>query len=230
MRLLLIIFLTCFSAVVHGKKAPFKVAILDTGFTPTPTDDSVLKLCDKGHYDYDAMLPEVGEDTVGHGAGVTFLINRNAKTKNMCYLIYKVFGDSIINTHLMIDQALLRAHKHGVNAVNMSLYMRNYSHRTRGIIKMMAKRGVKFFVSSGNSGRNLNEKCYTYPVCYKRMGRNLVVVGSTDVYGGVASYSNYGARVDIYELGDLFDSRGTSFAAPRALGKYINSLNWDKRK
>lgn len=207
---------------------PYKVAIIDSGFSPMPGDSSVLKLCKSGHYDYVTKESEVGADYIGHGSFVTYLINRHSKTKNMCYLIYKVFGNG--SDEFAIEKAFLKAYKEGARAINFSMVMFQYSHRARGIVKYITNKGVKIFASAGNSHRNMNTHCTTYPVCFKGINSNLVVVGSTDVYGGVASYSNYGARIDVYEFGDMKQHRGTSFAAPRALGKYINSLKLDKRK
>ena len=226
-----IIFITCLliSLAVNAEK-PFKVAIIDTGFSPMPLDDSAMKLCDTGHYDFNTETTTVPVDDHGHGTFVTYLVNKSAKTRNMCYLVYKVFGPGVLNPENAINDAMLKAYKAGAHAINLSLYMRQYSYRTRRIVKMITNRGTKIFVSSGNEARNLNTKCYTYPVCYKGVNKNMVVVGSLDMYGGIASYSNYGAMVDVYEMGDINDARGTSFAAPRALGKYLRSLNWDKRR
>jgi subtilisin family serine protease len=208
---------------------PYKVAILDTGFTPLFPDNAIFKLCDSGHYDFNEEAPEIGFDDYGHGSFVTYLINANADTNNMCYVIYKVFGPNTVNGHDVIDRALVMAAKSRVNAINMSLYMTNHSYKTKKIIKKLTRRGIKIFVSAGNEGRNLNQKCFTYPVCYKGINRNMVVVGALDNYGEVARYSNIGLKVDVYKMGDIGRSRGTSFAAPRALGKYIKKLKLDKK-
>ena len=207
----------------------YKIAIIDTGFTFVPFSTAGFKLCDSGHYDFDTNTATVGEDTIGHGAYVTALVNHYANSNKICFMIYKVFGKNVRNGHKAIDSAMIKAYKAGAKAINMSLYMTQYSERTRKIVRHITKNGVKIFVSSGNSGTDMNKTCYTYPVCYKGINKNMVVVGATDYYGRVARYSNVGTRVDIYQYGDLGRARGTSFASPRALGDYIRSLNLDGR-
>lgn len=206
---------------------PYKVAVIDSGFSYIPFDSTGLKLCNKGHYDFDEDKPKVGSDDIGHGAYVAALINRHAKTKNMCFLIYKVFGRNIVDPHSAVDLAILKANRAGAKAINMSLYMDRSSSRTERIIKNVTRRGIKVFVSAGNNGQNLNNVCDKYPVCFRSFvkNKNLMVVGAKNIYGDIARYSNYGTRIDVYELGDLSRfSRGTSFASPRALGNYIRSL------
>ena len=76
-------------------KSPFKVAIMDTGFAPLPMDNAVHKLCEEGHYDYNDKEAKIGVDLIGHGSYVTYLVNDAAKTKNICFIIYKVLGRNI---------------------------------------------------------------------------------------------------------------------------------------
>lgn len=206
----------------------YKIAVIDTGFTPMMFDTTGFKLCESGHYDFNTNTPTVGRDTMGHGAYVTALINHHAQTNNICFLVYKVFGENVKDQYA-VTNALIKAYKAGAKAVNMSLYMTQYSERTRRVFKYVSKRGVKLFVASGNHGVDLNKICRYYPVCYKGINPRLTIVGATDRYNRVARYSNIGAKLTVYQFGDVGRSRGTSFASPRALGDYVRGLKLDGR-
>lgn len=216
----------------HAKAADitkmYKIAIIDTGFTPLPFNGTGFKICKSGHFDYATDTPTVGEDTIGHGSYVTALADGHAQTENICFLIYKVFGgQSSIES---VNKAMISAYKAGAKAINMSLSISKYEKRTHAIVKAITNRGVKMFVSAGNASTNMNTYCNSYPACFKGINKNMIIVGSTDYYRERASYSNYGFSIDVWEYGDLGRSRGTSFAAPRALGNYVKTLKLDGEK
>ena len=208
---------------------PIKIAVIDTGYTFIPWDNSGFKLCETGHFDYNESKPQVGADTMSHGSFVLSIINRRMNTKNACFLVYKVFGEKV--TAGDIDNAMIKAYRNGANVINLSLTMRQYSRRTRNIIKTLTRKGVKIFAAAGNSANNVNLKCIRYPVCYKGLNANFVRVGALDEDDDVAKYSNYGTSIALYKYGrTMFGDRGTSFAAPRAAGDFVKSLNHDRRR
>ena len=206
-------------------KEPIKVAVIDTGYMFLPFDSAGFKLCKTGHYNYNTNKAEVGTDTMAHGSFVVSIINSHAQTSNMCFLIYKVFGRNVKQG--AVKDALRRAYRAGADVVNMSLTMYYHDPQIQRLMKTMNNRGIRIFAAAGNSKKNLNQRCNRYPMCFSNMHRNFVGVGALDEDGDVAKYSNYGAKVTVYKYGrNMFGSRGTSFAAPRAAGDYIKSLNY----
>lgn len=206
-----------------------RIAVIDSGFTPIPFSTSGLKLCKKGHFDFTEDKESIGVDMLGHGSYVTDLIENNADTKSICFIILKVFDGRGASKLEWIKSAMQRAKKYKAIAINMSLGIFQHDYELRQITKMITTRGIKIFASAGNSSNDLNEYCNTYPVCFKGINKNLVVVGALNVYGDPAKYSNKGIRVSVWRFGDIQNGgRGTSFAAPRALGTWIKSLKLDK--
>ncbi len=210
-----------------AKAEPYKVAIIDTGFMPVPFDSSMRKLCKTGHYDFAERKPEVGLDTYIHGTYVTYLVNNEAKTENICFLIYKVFGGK--SQEIDVVNAMKKAHKAGAKAINMSLSTGLHNHKLDKTTRSLAKKGVKIFLAAGNENNNMNNYCPRYPQCLNHVNENIVIVGAMDAFGARESYSNYGLKVDVYDWGTIGNARGTSFAAPRALGRYIKTLKLDKK-
>jgi len=226
------IFLLGLTAESKTKRAKlFKVAIIDSGFGfETELNKKAFKICKTGSFDFISNLPMVGDDELGHGTSVMGLVNRRANTKNMCFLVYKVFGSSPYGDSNNIRKAMVAAYRNGAKVINMSLGGNQHSIQEREIIKEITGRGVKIFVAAGNASKNLNVTCNSYPVCYKNLNMNLIPVGATDEDVDVAKYSNRGVKISVYKYGrTISGSRGTSFAAPRATGDYIKSLNLDKK-
>lgn len=224
---IVIALLLMLSCNIAYSRSIYKVAVIDTGFTFLPFDLTGFKICPSGHYDFDKKKSRVGPDVAGHGSYVTSLINIHADTSNICFLIYKVFGEDVSDSHKAIDSAMIKAYRAGAKAINMSVFMVTFSKRTLRIIKYLTKHGVVFYVSAGNEGRNLNKTCLRYPVCYKELidNKRVKIVGALNVYDNPALYSNKGARIDLFSFGDYnVTFRGTSLAAPRALGDYIKEL------
>ena len=224
MKLLLAVLL--FGSVANAKI--YKIAVIDTGLNPLMTNkETRMHTCQTGHYDFSTKKPELGFDVIGHGTQVSELIVEHAKTKKFCMMHYKIFG-GLATSPNDVANAVIKAVKAGAKAINMSISIHAYNARDKRAIKYALRKGVKIFNAAGNAGINLNIHCAVYPACFKIAHRDFYVIGSTNVYGDIAKYSNVGRIIDLYELGDYNKSRGTSFAAPRALGNYINSLRLDK--
>ena len=205
----------------EAKQPPIKIAVIDTGFSPLFGDTSYKHLCRTGHYDFTTNRPVQGLDSHGHGSFVVKAINDTLTgLTGFCYQVFKITpnGDPVILT-----KAAARAYRSGARFINFSVYSRTYSSRFHETLKSIGNRGVKIFVAAGNSNRNLNNVCKTYPNCFKGV-KNMYVVGSVDEHSNKASYSNYGSMVAIYEKGRVLESTGTSFAAPTALGKQVREL------
>jgi len=204
-----------------------KVAVIDTGFSAfygTPLSQKML--CKSGHYDFTTMTPNVGYDEIGHGSFVTNLITGNAKRTDICILIYKVDAYVREETRHDITKALIYAFNKGARVTNISMGHPHFSHKEEKVFQRATKRGMKVFASAGNDGRDQNKMCKTFPACYASVREGLYVVGSVDRSGLLETYSNRGSRVHIYEYGSIERvGRGTSFAAPRALARYLRDQN-----
>lgn len=217
--------ITCTAALADQPKD--RVAIIDTGFNVFMGSKGLeKKLCKDGHYDFSTALPIVGFDMIGHGTYVNDLIDKSSGRDDVCYLHYKVFGLLAAFDQKVLGKAILKAYRAGATVINMSLSHGSYSEWEKKVMKYVANRGVRFFISSGNDGLDMNKFCVNYPACYKGV-RNMKVVGSTGAGRLVERYSNHGLKIDIYEYGTIEGiGRGTSFASPRAAGKFLR----DKKK
>ena len=214
--------ITCTAALAEDAKPKTRVAIIDSGFNVfMGSKDLSKKLCKEGHYDFSSGFPIVGFDFIGHGTYVNDLIDKSAQRDDVCYLHYKVFGGFARFDENVLAKAMLKAYRAGATVINMSLSHRSYSEKEKRVMKYTANRGVRYFVSSGNDSIDMNKFCTNYPACYKGV-RNMKVVGSTGKGSLVERYSNHGLKVDIYEYGSIEGvGRGTSFASPRAAGKFL---------
>lgn len=208
-----------------------KVAVIDSGYSGMwGNDKTTSKLCKKGHYDFTLEQRVVGYDIMGHGSHVSNLIVEEAgSAKKYCLLHYKVFG-GIIAEEWVVSKAIIKAIKAGADVINLSLEVRGFSKYDQKVMKWALRKGVIFFVAAGNSGVNLNEECKIYPQCFPGH-ENMNIVGSVNNHYERERYSNYGARVTIYDYGSLKNgARGTSFATPRALGKYLRAMEMNNVK
>jgi len=207
-----------------------RIAVIDSGFGfDVELNKKAFKMCKTGSYDFIANSPVIGDDENGHGTAVLSLIERTAQTKNVCYLVFKVFDASGFGTEDHVNRAIAGAIKAKANVINMSLSTFTHSHKTKALIDSAVKRNIKVFLAAGNKGKNLNTNCNSYPSCYNIKNANLIRVGALDEDADVAKYSNKGVLISVYKYGRTMQgSRGTSFAAPRAAGDYVKSLNLDK--
>ncbi|QUC19156.1 uncharacterized protein UV8b_03397 [Ustilaginoidea virens] len=94
----------------------------------------------------------------------------------------------------------------------------------------LVKLGVIPVVGAGNDSAYIGEKCAEWP----QNADDVIVVGSTDMDGNVASWSNYGPKVDIYAPGDVpvknnsERQNGTSFSSPVVAGFLANLLSTEQ--
>lgn len=205
----------------------YRIAVIDTGFDRRYSEFPV-KLCPNGHHDYNLNRDTVGSSAEKHGTYVSTIIGLVLHDVDYCIYVFQVYGprDSMATDNVL--DALARARKLGVVAVNMSFRSGIYDWREEALLKDLSSRGIKLFAAAGNEARDLNTECDVYPACYSI--ENLVVVGALTADADVkASYSNYGMKVTAWQPGtyitDSVQARGTSFAAPKALGYYVHWLS-----
>ena len=222
MRTIVFTLITLMISVSYANDAfKTKVAVIDTGFSGLYATSKTKKaLCKSGHYDFTLNEPVLGYDQIGHGSFVSSLIVENAKRNDICILIYKVSAYAGEKTRLQIAKALVYAYKKGAKVTNISMGDSTFNHIENQTFKAVAQRGMKIFVAAGNDSKNMNHMCNIYPGCYT--SKNIFTVGSTDRSGLIETYSNKGSKVQIYEYGTIMNvGRGTSFATPRAVARYL---------
>lgn len=188
-----------------------RVAIIDSGILPFPS----AKLCDSGHYDFINNLPIVGMDIINHGTNVAKAITENASTADYCLLIYKVFDEKTKKD--FIPNAIKKAIQSNADIINLAIDSNNgYDADEYNMLWAAGNKGIQIFLSSGNSGINLDKNCKIYPVCYKNILFTIV--------GNKESYSNHGKLIDLYEASCYNSFCGTSASVAIATGKFIADI------
>ncbi len=210
-------------STVH--EAAFKIAIIDTGYQ----GGGGLKVCDKGHFNFNTGRKNVGVSPLNatHGTKVATIIAQLLKNVDYCAIIYQVESIRGIDP-INIGSAAMLARAENVVAVNISLTGPN-PDQTESMALWALSQKAKLFIAAGNQGRNLTKNCSIFPACYNITKAQ--VIGALDP-GSVlrAEYSNYGKGIiSNWQNGELqwkgTLDYGTSYATPRALSKYVLSLS-----
>ncbi len=125
-----------------------------------------------------------------------------------------------------VAEAVLYAVDNGCRIINMSFGDIVFSHLIKEAVDYGTNRGVIFVASAGNSGNTVLH----FPAAYD----NTLAVGATNINDDLASFSNYGSKIDVVapgqgifscSLGNSYgEYNGTSFAAPAVCG--ILALLW----
>jgi serine protease len=209
------------------------VAVIDTGVSRVPDlqDTKFVK-------GYDFVNDKVeAEDDNGHGTHVAGTIaqstNNNYGVAGIAYeasiMPLKVLSESGGGTIADIAEAIKYAANNGAGVINMSLGGAGESHLMQEAIDYAYHKGVVIIAAAGNS----NENSASYPARYP----HVIGVAALDAAGEKASYSNFGAGVDIAAPGGdlnakvvqeiidpetgkpaLLGFQGTSMAAPHVAG------------
>ena len=209
------------------------VAVIDTGVSKVP--DLKLTKFVKG-YDF-VNDKEDAQDDNGHGTHVAGTIaqstNNGYGVAGIAYqasiMPLKVLSGSGGGTIADIAESIKFAADNGADVINMSLGGGGASNMMEEAIKYAHNKGVTIIAAAGNEGRNTS----SYPARYP----DVISVSATDAAGDKASYSNFGAGVDISapggsETGKIIQNtvdpstgesvfvgfQGTSMAAPHVAG------------
>ena len=180
-----------------------KVAVLDSGVTPMSNE---LTLAGNAN----AISPSsAATDGNGHGTHVAGIIG--AKTNsiggagiapNASIYNVKVMSDDGSGTDDDILRGIQQAIDWKVNVINMSLGGVGYSTAFQNKINQAYKNGIAVFAAAGNDGgSNMH-----YPAAYD----HVISIGAVDNNNERASFSNYGAWVDLSAPGVNIWSTGTS--------------------
>ncbi|MEY2984806.1 MAG: hypothetical protein RLZZ568_1423 [Cyanobacteriota bacterium] len=224
------------SAWDNSQGAGVTVAVIDTGVTRVP---------DLGKTDFVSGYNFVDDnrdtsDSHGHGTHVAGTIAQSTNNEyGVAGIAYqakimplKVLGENGGGTVADIAEAIMYAADNGATVINMSLGGGGESKTLRDAIDYAYAKGVVIIAAAGNEGQN----AAAYPGRYPKV----ISVAATDATGNKASYSNFGAGVDIAAPGGslegkegkifqetidpdtlepvLMGMQGTSMAAPHVAG------------
>ena len=215
------------------KGAGVTVAVIDTGVSKVPDLKSTKFV--KG-YDFVNNKDDASDDN-GHGTHVAGTIaqstNNGYGVAGIAYeasiMPLKVLSGSGGGTIADIAESIKFAADNGAEIINMSLGGGGASSMMEEAVKYAHSKGVTIIAAAGNEGRNAS----AYPARYP----DVISVSAIDAAGGKASYSNFGAGVDISapggaETGKIIQNtvnprtgesvfvgfQGTSMAAPHVSG------------
>ncbi|MEO0837111.1 MAG: S8 family peptidase, partial [Cyanobacteria bacterium J06642_3] len=215
------------------KGAGVTVAVIDTGVSKVPDLKSTKFV--KG-YDFVNNKSDASDDN-GHGTHVAGTIaqstNNGYGVTGIAYeasiMPLKVLSGSGGGTIADIAEAIKFAADNEADVINMSLGGGGASNMMEEAIKYAHSKGVVIIAAAGNEGRNAS----SYPARYP----DVISVSATDAAGDKATYSNFGAGVDISapggsETGKIIQNtinpqtgksvfvgfQGTSMAAPHVAG------------
>ena len=198
-----------------------KVAVLDTGVSGN-SDVTVA-----GNYEFCDSTTSTA-DAVGHGTHVAGIIGAKKTgtdgigiAPDATLYNIKVLDDSGSGTDAQIMQGIRKAIELDVDLINMSLGGIGYNPIFQTVVDEAYNAGIAIFVSAGNDGGS--NMCY--PAAYK----HIICVGATDNNNQRASFSNFGAWVDISAPGvsiwstipgNTYGAKsGTSMSCPVATGE-----------
>ena len=208
-----------------------KIAVVDTGLDlkdPRFTEH----LCPSGHRDF----TDYGIiDVESHGTHIAGTIQAFAGKSNFCMVIFKYYREKAgeLKNTIAEVRAFQEAYRQGIKIVNFSSGGALYSRIEELFIKHHPE--MTFVVAAGNENWNLDEKKY-YPASLPYP--NVIVVGNLQANGNRHPSSNYGKRVNAWEIGTDLKSTcpderycymsGTSQAAAVFSGHLIKYLGEQK--
>jgi thermitase len=201
------------------------IAIVDGGASGSHPDLAGAFVGQRDYYNDDATP----NDEDGHGSHVSGIAA--ARTDNGMGIAGTAPGASLLNYDVCgrtycsdsaINQAIVDAADSGADVINMSLGGGGSSSAQRNAVDYAWNRGTVLVAAAGNEAQEGN------PVSYPAAYANVIAVGATDRSDARASFSNYGAYVDVAAPGTQILSSippagyeswgGTSMATPFVSG------------
>ena len=199
------------------------IAVVDTGVDLTHPD-----LAPKLVAGYDFVNgDDVPQDDNGHGthvAGIAAAQGNNGEgvvgvSWGARVMPVKVLSASANGSFADAAAGIIWAADHGAQIINLSLGGSSYSQVFKDAVDYAYGKGVMLVASSGNNGGGA--------ILYPARFANVMAVGATDSNNVRASFSNYGAELDvvapgvnIYSTGPgtYYYNSGTSMSAPFVSG------------
>lgn len=207
------------------------VAVIDTGLSFSEETKNV-RLCDTGHKDFttihrynmDQTNIPVPIDTNGHGTNIAGLIQDFAGYANYCMVILKYFDPKATGQQNLVASIAAIKYATSIKAdyINYSGGGQLSDEAENIAVKTYLDNGGKFIAAAGNESNNMDQAPF-YPAA---SDSRITVVGSTDTFGNRLPSSNYGTRINKWEVGYKMKAfgiklTGTSQAAAITTGKMI---------
>lgn len=217
-----------------------KIAIIDTGISPTHPDLNGKVAWGVRFYGSGQSDANWADDA-GHGTYVAGIAS--ARTNNSLGVAGVTWGASLLAVKVLnasgtgyeydVAQGIIAATNQGSRVINLSLAGPAYSSGLAAAVKYAQDRGALVVAASGNAGTDAPY----YPAAYP----DVLAVGATNYYDQHASYSSYGNHLWVTAPGgdqsggvistvwssgaDTYTwAAGTSAAAPHVSG--LAALLW----
>lgn len=219
--------------ICHGK--PTVIAVIDTGFGLgwRPEEEKTARLCQYGHKNFvddqnsdkfDTKVP-VPTDRHGHGTNIAGIIGQYAKNTNYCLVILKYFDPVAKNNDNLKHtiQAIDYARQIHANFINYSGGGTDFNQDEADAVKRFLDAGGTFVAAAGNEHSDLEKNPY-YPAMEDD---RVIVVGNIREDRQPARSSNYGKRVNRWEIGEGVTAyglqmTGTSQSTAIVTGKLVS--------
>lgn len=177
--------------ITQGSSA-VKIAILDTGIDQNHEDLAAKIVANKNF-----TRSRTVDDRYGHGthvAGIAAALTNNGKGVagvgfNSSLMNGKVLGDDGLGQYSWVASGIIWAADNGAQIINLSLGGTSASDTLKSAVDYAWGKGSVLVAAAGNS----NTDAPLYPAYYE----NSIAVAATDENDAKASFSNYGAWVDI---------------------------------
>jgi len=212
-----------------------RIAVIDTGFGYMGKG-SKAHLCKYGHrdftgyseYNHKTFTPDPVPRDIdhGHGTNIVGLIDKYASDSGVsyCIVVLKFYRDDAItdeNVRAEVEAIEWAISLH-VDFINLSEGGEKYSEAEAEAVKKFIDGGGTVIAAAGNENHDLAEHPY-YPAM---SDPRVIVVGNIYKNGERSKISNYGDRVDVWEVGDNQTANGitltgTSQAAAITTGKTV---------
>ncbi|GFP75801.1 S8 family serine peptidase [Clostridium fungisolvens] len=199
--------LNILNALQYNSGSNITVAVVDTGIDYNHED-----LANKviGGIDYTGTGSY--NDNEGHGthvAGTIAAISNNGKgitgiAPSTKLLAVKVLDANGEGDTLSISQGIIWAADHGAKIINLSLGSSSSDQILKNAIDYASNKGVILVAAAGNDGL----KSICYPAAYD----NVLSVGATNEANELASFSNFGDKIDLVAPGVNILSTVPSFS------------------
>lgn len=217
-----------------------KIAVLDSGrdiYADYPVEGAV-----------DFVDPEsegFASDISGHGTAVQTIIaaeNQNAENVGVaanCDHI-KMYSVKVLDKNNQapvsrIIEGIQWCIDNGIDIINMSIGMKNYSAILEQIVEKAEEAGILMVASAGNNGEEKDVRVQ-YPAAYSQV----IGVGSVDQGMERSNFSSYGNGVELVAPGENVPTsyflqkcgvaNGTSFAAPHVTAVAAMLWSFDSGK
>lgn len=196
-----------------------EVAVIDSGVFPHSLIER--KLLQSG-YDYVDADEDALNDLFGHGTSVAGIIADCTENEPVYIYPIRVLDGNGKGKMSNVVNAVREASAYGADVINLSLGSSVMSQALDDAVLEAVSSGAAVVVAAGNGS------CDTAKICPAHLENSgVIVVGAAEDGDGAyekASYSNYGASVDVYAFGTgirccsidggFSEETGTSMAAP----------------